>query len=541
VATPLTLTILNTLGVGALATTGTPAALGTAARGTASTAARADHAHAHGNLGGGALHANATTSADGFMSSTDKTKLDSLPSGTAPEFGTLRVTSNVDASPTTTNHPFQVGPTSGTNVRIDGNEIMAVNDGAASILYLNHDGGAVYITGQMALHAANWGTYISDVTTSAKGLMTAADKLKLDGIEAGATAGGGGGGGVTLVTTGTPAAVGTASRGTSEFAARSDHVHAHGNQGGGALHANATTSADGFMSAADKSKLDGIEAGATAGGGGVALATTGTPAAVGTATRGTATTAARSDHVHAHGNQGGGTLHANATTSADGFMSSADKTKLNGVATGATANSTESVNAGTGTLARRDPSNGAIRAAVFAASTGASTVGGFTIGGRSLIDNGSGLAFNVAVSGPSFTPTSDLRLKYDLTSVGDQEALERILQIEVLEFNRIQDDVRARGFGAQGLREIDDLYVAGDEVIMDLILDEEGMPLLDEMDQPLLTTRLDENLDPVRTPLGVDTSAILADVVAALRAHEVALGLALNRIAALEAQLTPTP
>ena len=36
----------------------------------------------------------------------------------------------------------------------------------------------------------------------------------------------------------------------------------HGNRGGGALHANATTSVAGFMSGADKTKLDGVEAGA---------------------------------------------------------------------------------------------------------------------------------------------------------------------------------------------------------------------------------------------------------------------------------------
>ncbi len=38
---------------------------------------------------------------------------------------------------------------------------------------------------------------------------------------------------------------------------------AHGNRGGGSLHAVATTSASGFMSSTDKSKLNGIEAGAT--------------------------------------------------------------------------------------------------------------------------------------------------------------------------------------------------------------------------------------------------------------------------------------
>jgi hypothetical protein len=43
---------------------------------------------------------------------------------------------------------------------------------------------------------------------------------------------------------------------------------------------------------------------------------------------GSATSLARSDHTHSHGTRGGGTLHAVATTSTAGFMSAADKTKL---------------------------------------------------------------------------------------------------------------------------------------------------------------------------------------------------------------------
>lgn len=44
---------------------------------------------------------------------------------------------------------------------------------------------------------------------------------------------------------------------------------------------------------------------------------------------GTASSLARSDHTHSHGARGGGTLHADATTAVAGFMSAADKTKLN--------------------------------------------------------------------------------------------------------------------------------------------------------------------------------------------------------------------
>lgn len=54
-----------------------------------------------------------------------------------------------------------------------------------------------------------------------------------------------------------PAALGSAACGTSNVASASDHVHAHGTQNGGTLHAAAGAEA-GFMSAADKTKLDAL-------------------------------------------------------------------------------------------------------------------------------------------------------------------------------------------------------------------------------------------------------------------------------------------
>jgi hypothetical protein len=58
----------------------------------------------------------------------------------------------------------------------------------------------------------------------------------------------------------------------------------------------------------------------------------GSPVAVGSANAdGSAVTAPRADHVHAHGNQGGGTLHALATHAVPGFMSAEDKEKLDGL------------------------------------------------------------------------------------------------------------------------------------------------------------------------------------------------------------------
>lgn len=57
----------------------------------------------------------------------------------------------------------------------------------------------------------------------------------------------------------TPANLGTASPGVSALYARGDHVHGHGAQAGGSLHAGASGSVAGFMSAADKTKLDGLD------------------------------------------------------------------------------------------------------------------------------------------------------------------------------------------------------------------------------------------------------------------------------------------
>jgi hypothetical protein len=53
----------------------------------------------------------------------------------------LRITDTDDVTLASTTHPFQIGPTSGVNMAIDGNEIMARNNGANSPLYLQALGG----------------------------------------------------------------------------------------------------------------------------------------------------------------------------------------------------------------------------------------------------------------------------------------------------------------------------------------------------------------------------------------------------------------
>jgi phage-related tail fiber protein len=55
---------------------------------------------------------------------------------------------------------------------------------------------------------------------------------------------------------------------------------------------------------------------------------------VGTQAAGTSDKVARADHVHAHGDQAGGTLHDLATTSVAGFLSASDKEKLDAILAG---------------------------------------------------------------------------------------------------------------------------------------------------------------------------------------------------------------
>lgn len=60
------------------------------------------------------------------------------------------------------------------------------------------------------------------------------------------------------------------------------------------------------------------------------------PAVAAAGSAGVATTPSRSDHTHAHGNQGGGALHADVVAGgASGFMTGAQATKLAGIETGA--------------------------------------------------------------------------------------------------------------------------------------------------------------------------------------------------------------
>lgn len=101
----------------------------------------------------------------------------------------------------------------------------------------------------------SWPIVIPRASPNGPGLMTPADRAKLDGLGLDAP-----------LSDLTPAPTGAASAGVAAVASRGDHVHAHGDHSGGSLHAVAVSGgAAGFVSGADKAKLDGILPGAGTG------------------------------------------------------------------------------------------------------------------------------------------------------------------------------------------------------------------------------------------------------------------------------------
>lgn len=108
------------------------------------------------------------------------------------------------------------------------------------------------------------------------------------------------------------------SSGTSDRIPRADHTHYHGQRSGGDLHSIVDHNTNGFMASLDKNKLDFF----------INPSNT-VPLSIGTTSAGIQNNFSRSDHVHYHGVQPGGTLHETVTTNTNGFLSSSDKVLLN--------------------------------------------------------------------------------------------------------------------------------------------------------------------------------------------------------------------
>ena len=198
--------------------------------------------------------------------------------------------------------------------------------------------------GQYLKGDGTWGTptntTYSDATQSAHGLMTAADKTKLDGIAAGAnryihpsyTAAAAGLYKVTVDASGHVSAT---------TAVEKSDITALGIPSTNTTYSAATQSANGLMSAADKKKLDGIANGAN-------NFTYSLPTASATVLGGVKTgsnitntsgvlslTKANVTSALGYTPPTTNTTYGNATTSSSGLMSYSDKRKLDGIASGA--------------------------------------------------------------------------------------------------------------------------------------------------------------------------------------------------------------
>ncbi|MEW6104852.1 MAG: hypothetical protein AB1563_00570 [Bacillota bacterium] len=139
----------------------------------------------HGNRGGGTLHSAATASTAGFMSASDKAKLDGIQSGAEVNQNAFASVKAVDSGGASKG---QVDADAKTDVLTlkEGTGISFSVDASTDTITIAATGG-----GLPAAHASTHITGGTDVIPDAvaggaSGLMSGADKQKLDGIQAGA-------------------------------------------------------------------------------------------------------------------------------------------------------------------------------------------------------------------------------------------------------------------------------------------------------------------------------------------------------------------
>ena len=206
----------------------------------------------HGTRGGGTQHAVATGGANGFMSSTDKSKLDGLPSSAPATTLTLTagagLTGGGDLS---ANRTFDVV------ANADGSITVNANDVQVGILATDAQHGS-----------RGGGTQHADATIAVAGFMSATDKTKLDGLPSSAppttltlTAGAGLTGGGDLSANRTFNVVANVD---GSITVNADDIQVgilatdaqHGTRGSGTLHATATTGTQGFIALATQLEVN---------------------------------------------------------------------------------------------------------------------------------------------------------------------------------------------------------------------------------------------------------------------------------------------
>lgn len=241
--------------------------------GEAGTFADAEHQHSHGNRSGGALHADATGSVAGFMTAVDKTKLDTLQDAAgidAKESCRVKTQGNITLS----------GEQTIDGILTAGDRVLVSEQATGS-----QDG--IYLSGAGAWtreddaaagsEARGWVVPIEEGAVSGdKGYLCTnnegADIVGTDDLIFLIGFGGdprGAGDGLILSAND----LDVVANADGSIVANANDIQVgilatdaqHGVRGGGTQHADVVAAgADGFMTGADKTILDGIEAGATA-------------------------------------------------------------------------------------------------------------------------------------------------------------------------------------------------------------------------------------------------------------------------------------
>jgi hypothetical protein len=127
-------------------------------------------------------YSNATTSVAGLMSATDKTKLDGVETGATADQTAAEIRTLVESA--TDSNVF----TDADHTKLNGIEASADVTDTTNVVAALTAGTNVTIAADGTISSTDTNTTYSNATTSAAGLMSASDKTKLDGVEAGATA-----------------------------------------------------------------------------------------------------------------------------------------------------------------------------------------------------------------------------------------------------------------------------------------------------------------------------------------------------------------
>lgn len=241
----------------------------TSDEGVSTSLSRADHGHAHGVRGGGTQHAAATTSVAGFLSAVDKTKLDSLQDAAgidAKESCRVRAQGNLTLSGEQTID----GILTNLDRVLVTQQTTATEDG----IYLSA-AGAWARTGDVptGAEARGWHVAIEEGTADSDKIFLitnneGSDIIGTDGLTDAAVSGGTPrGAGAGLILNGNDLDV--VANGDGSIVVNPNDIQVgvlatdaqHGVRGGGTQHANVIAAgAAGFITGADKTKLDGIEA-----------------------------------------------------------------------------------------------------------------------------------------------------------------------------------------------------------------------------------------------------------------------------------------